>query len=97
MVLGNLIFYKLNRVVCLMRLGGESTNINFFLTKTKEDLLILKKFFKNYFFIFIKKIIQKIPQLFKTTKIKKNGPEGPLLRYKILLVGKASHSIQYPY
>ena len=67
----NLIFYKLNKVVCLMRLGGESTNINFFLRKTKEDLLILKKFFKNYLFVFIKKIIQKIPQLFKSTKIKK--------------------------
>jgi glycosyltransferase len=67
----NLIFYKLNRIVCLMRLGGESTNINFFLMKTKEDILILKKFFNNYLFVFIKKIIIKIPQLFKKIRIKK--------------------------
>lgn len=61
----NLKFKKINKYIIFMRTGGLSTNFKFALKKIFEDLIILKTFFKFYFFIFyLKKIFIKIPGLF---------------------------------
>ncbi len=52
-----------NKIICIMRLGGKSTNLNFFLKKITEDIKISKKYFKmNYIYIFLK-VIRKLSQL----------------------------------
>jgi hypothetical protein len=49
-----------------MKTGGLSTNYKFFLIKMKEDLIILKKYFKiTFLFIYMYKILIK----FRTLKI----------------------------
>ena len=42
-------FFYLNENVIFMKIGGLSTNFKFFFTKFKEDLIILKKYFKITF------------------------------------------------
>ena len=47
-----------------MKTGGLSTNYKSFLLKIKEDLIILKKYFKiTFFFIYMYKILIKLRTL----------------------------------
>lgn len=59
-------FFYFNRSIIFMRTGGLSTNYEFFLLKMKQDLVILKKYFKiTFLFIYLYKILIK----FRTLKI----------------------------
>jgi glycosyltransferase involved in cell wall biosynthesis len=59
-------FFYFNRNIIFMKRGGLSTNYKFFLIKIKEDLIILKKYFKiTFLFIYMYKILIK----FRTLKI----------------------------
>jgi hypothetical protein len=59
-------FFYFNRNIIFMKAGGLSTNYKFFLLKIKEDLIILKKYFKiTFLFIYMYKILIK----FRTLKI----------------------------
>jgi glycosyltransferase len=56
-----------NEHLIVMRTGGDSTNIKLFYKKFSQDLMIAKKFFKNYIFCIIFKILRKINQFLKTS------------------------------
>lgn len=57
----NLNYVYLNQFMVLMKIGGLSTNPNFFLKKMGQDLLILKKYFKFLFiFIYFFKVLIKL-------------------------------------
>jgi glycosyltransferase involved in cell wall biosynthesis len=59
-------FLYLNQNIIFMRTGGLSTNYKFFLTKMKQDLIILKFFFKITFgLVYLYKILIK----FRTFKL----------------------------
>jgi glycosyltransferase involved in cell wall biosynthesis len=59
-------FFYFNRNIIFMKTGGLSTNYKSFLLKIKEDLIILKKYFKiTFLFIYMYKILIK----FRTLKI----------------------------
>jgi glycosyltransferase len=61
-------FIYLNQFIILMKIGGLSTNPNFFLIKMMQDILILRKHFKVFFiFIYLYKVLIKI----KTLRINK--------------------------
>tara|TARA_Y100000590_G_scaffold419579_1_gene521442 strand:- start:1066 stop:1821 length:756 start_codon:yes stop_codon:yes gene_type:complete len=58
--------YKINYInknLCLMRTGGDSTHIKGFIKKLREDLLITKSYFKNNYLCVFFKIIRKVNQL----------------------------------
>jgi hypothetical protein len=59
----NYLINFLNKTVCIMRMGGDSTKFSTFIKKIKEDLQISKKKFKNYRLCIFLKIIRKIKQL----------------------------------
>ena len=60
----NLKFFYFNRNIIFMKTGGLSTNYKSFLLKIKEDLIILKKYFKiTFFFIYMYKILIKLRTL----------------------------------
>jgi len=62
-------YIYLNEFIVLMKTGGLSTNPNFFFTKMKEDIMILKKYFKVFFiFVYLYKILIKL-RTFKINKI----------------------------
>jgi len=66
--------YKfLNNFLCIMRLGGGSTNIRNILEKIKEDIKIAKSFFKNYYICVFLKIFRKIFQIKLLTKDLENN------------------------
>lgn len=66
--------YKfINRFLCIMRLGGGSTNIKNVLRKLRQDLKIAKSFFKNYYICIFFKIFRKIFQIKLLTKELKNS------------------------
>jgi glycosyltransferase len=52
-----------NKFFCIMRTGGDSTNFKNLFLKFKEDILILKKFYKNYYLSILLKIFTKIFQI----------------------------------
>lgn len=56
------IYFK--NVLCIMRSGGDSTKILGLLQKFEEDVQISKKFFSNFYFTIIFKILRKINQFF---------------------------------
>ena len=57
-------FFYLNRNIIFMRTGGLSTNYRFLLLKMKQDLIILKKYFKiTFLFIYLYKILIKLRTL----------------------------------
>jgi len=57
-------FFYFNRNIIFMKTGGLSTNYKSFLLKIKEDLIILKKYFKITFcFIYMYKILIKLRTL----------------------------------
>jgi len=58
----NLKFYYLNKYLCIMRSGGDSTKIKNFLRKLIEDVKIAKKYFNHYFICILLKILRKIEQ-----------------------------------
>jgi hypothetical protein len=53
----------INSFFCIMRSGGDSTNFKNLFIKFKEDVLIAKKFYKNYYLSILLKIIRKILQI----------------------------------
>ena len=54
-------FFYLNHNIIFMKTGGLSTNYKFFLLKIKQDLIILKKYFKVMFlFIYFYKVLIKL-------------------------------------
>jgi glycosyltransferase involved in cell wall biosynthesis len=62
-------YIYLNEFIVLMKTGGLSTNPNFFFTKMKEDIMILKKYFKVFFiFVYLYKVLIKL----RTFKINKS-------------------------
>jgi glycosyltransferase involved in cell wall biosynthesis len=62
-------YIYLNEFIVLMKTGGLSTNPNFFFTKMKEDIMILKKYFKVFFiFVYLYKVLIKL-RTFKINKI----------------------------
>ena len=64
----NLNFIYLNQFIILMKTGGLSTKYKFFFIKMKQDIIILRKFFKfSFIFIYLYKILIKC----KTFKINK--------------------------
>lgn len=52
----------LNQYITIMRSGGDSTKINNFLKKIKEDIKIIKKFYSFYWLTLFFKIFRKIGQ-----------------------------------
>lgn len=54
----------MNEFLITMRSGGDSTNFKLFYKKFYQDLVIARKFFKNYILCVILKILRKINQLF---------------------------------
>jgi glycosyltransferase len=64
----NLNYIYLNQFIILMKTGGLSTNPNFFFLKMKQDILILRKYFKILFiFVYLYKVLIK----FRTLRINK--------------------------
>jgi len=63
----------LNQFLCIMRLGGGSTNIKNILSKFNQDLKIAKSFFKNYYICVFFKIFRKIFQFKLLTKDLENN------------------------
>jgi len=59
-----------NRVLCIMRSGGDSTKITSSFEKLKEDLEISKFFFKKNFICIFFKIVRKLSQFKLTNFIK---------------------------
>jgi hypothetical protein len=60
----------LNQILVLMKTGGLSTNYKFFLKKMREDILILRKYFKFIFmFVYFYKVLIKL-KTFKFNKKK---------------------------
>jgi glycosyltransferase involved in cell wall biosynthesis len=53
----------INSFFCIMRSGGDSTNFKNLFIKFKEDVLIAKKFYKNYYLSILLKIIRKMLQI----------------------------------
>lgn len=54
-------FFYFNHNIIFMKTGGLSTNYKFFLLKIKQDLIILKKYFKVMFlFIYFYKVLIKL-------------------------------------
>ena len=65
----NLNFIYLNEFIILMKTGGLSTNYKFFFRKMKQDIIILRRFFKvSFIFIYLYKILLKC-KTFKIIKI----------------------------
>ena len=64
--------YYIKKYICIMRMGGLSTNLNFLIRKIKEDLKI---YYKNRLTIinYIQKIISKSNQFFFEKKILPNS------------------------
>ena len=64
--------YYIKKYICIMRMGGLSTNLNFLIRKIKEDLKI---YYKNGLTIinYIQKIISKSNQFFFEKKILPNS------------------------
>ena len=61
-------YIYLNEFIILMKTGGLSTKYKFFFIKMKQDIIILRKFFKfSFIFIYLYKILIK----YKTFKINK--------------------------
>ena len=54
----------LNKTLCIMRSGGDSTRISQLFKKLTEDLKIAKLYFKNYNICIILKILRKIKQIY---------------------------------
>jgi glycosyltransferase len=67
--------YKfINQFLCIMRLGGGSTEIKNILEKINQDIKISKFFFKNYYICVFLKIFRKVFQIkLLTKKLKKNN------------------------
>lgn len=57
-------FYFLNKYLCIMRAGGDSTKIENFAKKIIEDIKISRKFFKHYMICILLKVLRKIEQFF---------------------------------
>tara|TARA_B100000963_G_scaffold329054_1_gene318097 strand:+ start:1439 stop:2176 length:738 start_codon:yes stop_codon:yes gene_type:complete len=55
-------FVFLNKYLCTMRVGGDSTKIKNIIKKLKEDLSIAKLYYRNYITCIILKILRKINQ-----------------------------------
>ena len=55
-------FVFLNKYLCTMRVGGDSTKIKNIIKKLKEDLNIAKLYYRNYITCIILKILRKINQ-----------------------------------
>lgn len=53
----------IDKNLCTMRMGGDSTKISSLILKFKEDIRISKKFFKNSILCVILKILRKINQI----------------------------------
>jgi glycosyltransferase involved in cell wall biosynthesis len=57
----NLNYIYLNQFITLMQTGGLSTNPKFFFIKMKQDILILRKYFKIFFiFVYLYKVLIKL-------------------------------------
>ena len=66
--------YKfINHLLCIMRLGGGSTQIKNILEKINQDIKIAKSFFENYYICVFFKICRKIFQFKLLTKDLKNN------------------------
>ena len=63
----------INHFLCIMRLGGGSTNLKNILVKINQDINIAKSFFKNYYICVFFKIFRKIFQIKLLTKEVKNN------------------------
>ena len=64
----NLKYKHLNNYLVFMKQGGLSTSYKYLITKIKEDLTVLQKYFpKNYLLIYVKKIFIKFNGLIKIT------------------------------
>ncbi len=57
-------FSFFNKYIIIMRTGGDSTKLNSFYLKLKQDLIISKKYFNNYIICIIFKILRKVNQIF---------------------------------
>ena len=57
-------FIFLNKYLCTMRVGGDSTKIKNLCKKLKEDINIAKLYYNNYLICIICKILRKINQFF---------------------------------
>ena len=57
-------FIFLNKYLCTMRVGGDSTKIENLFKKLKEDMSIAKLYYDNYIICIICKILRKVNQLF---------------------------------
>ena len=57
-------FSFFNKYIIIMRTGGDSTKLNSFYRKLKQDLIISKKYFNNYIICIIFKILRKVNQIF---------------------------------
>ena len=57
-------FIFLNKYLCTMRVGGDSTKIKNLCKKLKEDINIAKLYYNNYLICIICKILRKINQIF---------------------------------
>ena len=55
-------FVFLNKYLCTMRVGGDSTKIKNIIKKLKEDLSIAKLYHRNYILCIVLKILRKINQ-----------------------------------
>ena len=54
-------YIYLNEYIVLMKTGGLSTNPKFFFIKMIEDIIILKKYFKDFFIcIYLYKVLIKL-------------------------------------
>ena len=61
----NIKYKFLNNTNLIMRTGGISSNLKNLFTKIKEDLMILKVYYKNnYIILYFLKILKKIFQYF---------------------------------
>ena len=57
-------FIFLNKYLCTMRVGGDSTKIRNLYKKLKEDINIAKLYYNNYLICIICKILRKVNQFF---------------------------------
>lgn len=55
-------FIFINKYLCIMRVGGDSTKIKNLCKKLKEDISIAKKYYNNYIVCIVCKILRKLKQ-----------------------------------
>lgn len=55
-------FIFINKYLCIMRVGGDSTKIKNLYKKLKEDISIAKKYYNNYIVCIVCKMLRKLKQ-----------------------------------